>query len=130
MRTIFSTDCSRQMSLFLSKSTYWALCPEVGGSSGTNEVNFMMRNVVQRKVAACILQLSKLLRKILKNTDVRIKWVSIGGGGEEPAAILDLMRRMLVFSPEDQLSAEEILKSESMVKWCLPEFERSLHSSR
>lgn len=48
-------------------------------------------------------------------------------GKEETAAILDLMRRMLAFPPKDRPTAEEVLKSEWMVKWCLPDFERSLH---
>ncbi|GAD97073.1 predicted protein [Paecilomyces variotii No. 5] len=45
---------------------------------------------------------------------------------EETAAILDLMRRMLVFRPEDRLTIEEVLRSEWMIKWALPDFERSL----
>ncbi|KAL1856546.1 hypothetical protein Plec18170_003514 [Paecilomyces lecythidis] len=45
---------------------------------------------------------------------------------EEPAAILDLMRRMLAFRPEDRPPVEEVLQSEWMVKWALPDFERSL----
>ncbi|KJF61409.1 CMGC/SRPK protein kinase [Coccidioides immitis RS] len=39
---------------------------------------------------------------------------------DETAAILDLMRRMLAFRPEQRPTAEEILKSEWMVKWALP----------
>lgn len=35
-------------------------------------------------------------------------------GNEETAAILDLVRRMLAFSPEDRPTAEEVLKSEWM----------------
>ena len=45
---------------------------------------------------------------------------------EETAAILDLMRRMLAFRPEERPTAEEVLKSEWMVKWVLPDFDRSL----
>ena len=45
---------------------------------------------------------------------------------EEIAAILTLMRRMLVFRPEDRLTAEEVLQSEWMVKWALPEFYKTL----
>ncbi|KAJ5577308.1 hypothetical protein N7535_004234 [Penicillium sp. DV-2018c] len=51
-------------------------------------------------------------------------------GREETIAILDLMRRMFSFLPEDRPTAEEVLKSEWMVKWCLPDFERSLHPGR
>lgn len=46
--------------------------------------------------------------------------------GEEAAAVLDLMRRMLAFRPEERPSVEEVLKSEWMVKWVLPDFNRSL----
>lgn len=42
---------------------------------------------------------------------------------EETAAILDLMRQMLLFWPEEQLTAEEVLQSKWMVKWVLPDFE-------
>lgn len=47
---------------------------------------------------------------------------------EEIAAILDLMRRMLVFRPEDRITAEGVLQSEWMVKWALPEFYKTLES--
>lgn len=47
---------------------------------------------------------------------------------EETAAILDLMRRMLVFRPEERPTAEEVLESEWMVKWVLPDFNKSLES--
>lgn len=43
----------------------------------------------------------------------------------EKAAFLDFMRRMLSFGPEDRLTVEEVLKSEWMVKWALPDHERS-----
>lgn len=51
-------------------------------------------------------------------------------GNDETAAILDLMRRMFAFLPEDRPTAEEVLKSEWMVKWCLPDFQRGLHLSK
>ncbi|KAM5443150.1 hypothetical protein MferCBS31731_002026 [Microsporum ferrugineum] len=44
---------------------------------------------------------------------------------EEKAAFLDLMRRMLVFRPEERPTAKEVLELEWMVKWALPDFERS-----
>lgn len=47
---------------------------------------------------------------------------------EEAAAILDLMRRMLTFLPEERPSIEEVLKSEWMVKWALPDFEKALQT--
>jgi serine/threonine-protein kinase SRPK3 len=46
-------------------------------------------------------------------------------GEEEAAAILKLMRSMLAYRPEQRPSAEEILQSEWMVNWALPEFERA-----
>ncbi|KAF7182862.1 hypothetical protein CNMCM7691_002606 [Aspergillus felis] len=45
---------------------------------------------------------------------------------EEMAAILDLMRRMLAFRPEERPTAEEVLKSEWMVKWVLPEYNKAM----
>ncbi|KAJ5697593.1 hypothetical protein N7488_011277 [Penicillium malachiteum] len=39
-------------------------------------------------------------------------------GEEETAAILDLMRQMFAWLPEDRPTAEEVLKSDWMVKWC------------
>ncbi|KAK2799684.1 hypothetical protein FQN51_006818 [Onygenales sp. PD_10] len=48
---------------------------------------------------------------------------------EETAAFLALMRQMLVFPPEKRPTAEEVLKSEWMAKWVLPDFKRSLRIS-
>ncbi|KAJ5737796.1 uncharacterized protein N7483_002921 [Penicillium malachiteum] len=45
---------------------------------------------------------------------------------EEKVAFLDLMRRMLVYRPERRPTADEVLRSEWMLKWALPEYERSL----
>ncbi|RLL98661.1 hypothetical protein CFD26_107700 [Aspergillus turcosus] len=47
---------------------------------------------------------------------------------EEMAAILDLMRRMLAFRPEERPTAEEVLKSEWMVKWVLAEYNKAINS--
>lgn len=47
-------------------------------------------------------------------------------GEDEQAAFLDLMRRMLVFRPEERLTADEVLQSEWTVRWRLPDYERSL----
>ncbi|KAL4934187.1 kinase-like domain-containing protein [Aspergillus undulatus] len=46
-------------------------------------------------------------------------------GENEKTAFLDLMRRMLSFRPKERPTAEEVLKSEWMVKWALPDYERS-----
>jgi serine/threonine protein kinase len=56
------------------------------------------------------------------------KWRrSVGGEIEEneKAAFLDLMRRMLSFRPEERPTAEEVLMSEWMVNWALPDYEQS-----
>ena len=45
-------------------------------------------------------------------------------GGEETRAFLDLMRVMLTF-PEERPTIEEVLKSEWMVKWVMPDYERA-----
>lgn len=56
----------------------------------------------------------------------RRKWPEVGiFGNDEAAAILDLMRRMLAFRPEERLTAEEVLRSEWMRRWVLPDVERS-----
>ncbi|KAL3488151.1 kinase-like domain-containing protein [Aspergillus germanicus] len=44
---------------------------------------------------------------------------------EETIAIFHLMRRMLAFRPEDRPSVEEVLKSEWMVKWVMPDYHQS-----
>ncbi|KAH9878067.1 hypothetical protein J1614_003284 [Plenodomus biglobosus] len=44
-------------------------------------------------------------------------------GEEETRAILELMRGMLRFRPEERLTAEEVLRSKWMVKWALSELE-------
>lgn len=41
-------------------------------------------------------------------------------GEKEKAAILDLMRRMLVFEPAKRLTVKDVLRSEWMSKWVLP----------
>ncbi|KAJ6181046.1 hypothetical protein N7519_011507 [Penicillium mononematosum] len=43
----------------------------------------------------------------------------------EEAAIIDLMRRMFAFRPEERPTIQEVLQSDWMVKWALPELERS-----
>ncbi|KAJ5836588.1 hypothetical protein N7447_002614 [Penicillium robsamsonii] len=56
------------------------------------------------------------------------KWRRKMGGEieeEEKAAFLDLMRRMLSFRPEERPTAEEVLMSDWMVKWALPDCERN-----
>lgn len=40
---------------------------------------------------------------------------------KETQAILDLMRGMLKFRPKERLTIEEVLKSEWMVNWALPQ---------
>lgn len=44
-------------------------------------------------------------------------------GEEETHAILDLMREMLKFRPEERLTMDQVLRSEWMVKWALPQLE-------
>ena len=59
----------------------------------------------------------------------RRKWRVGEFDEEETIAILELMRQMLAFRPEERPTAEEVLKSEWMVKWVLPDFKRSLQIS-
>lgn len=42
---------------------------------------------------------------------------------QETRAILELMRGMLKFRPEERLTIDEVLKSEWMLKWALPQLE-------
>jgi hypothetical protein len=49
---------------------------------------------------------------------------------DEMAAILDLIRRMLAFRPEERPNAEEVLKSKCMVKWVLPEYNRTMEMQK
>ncbi|KAK2771986.1 hypothetical protein FQN53_004823 [Emmonsiellopsis sp. PD_33] len=51
-------------------------------------------------------------------------------GKEETIALLHLMRRMLAYLPEDRPTVEEVLRSEWMVKWVMPDFERSLQAQQ
>ena len=46
-------------------------------------------------------------------------------GTEEQKAILDLMRCMLALKPEDRPSAQDVMESEWMVRWGLPDLERA-----
>lgn len=55
-----------------------------------------------------------------------------GGVGDfdddEADAILELMRGMLRFKPEERLTIEEVLQSEWISKWVMPDYERSLQA--
>ncbi|PKY01613.1 kinase-like protein [Aspergillus campestris IBT 28561] len=51
----------------------------------------------------------------------RRKWQIGVFGEEETRAILDLVRRMLVFEPDERLTIEEVLKSGWMVRWVISE---------
>lgn len=44
---------------------------------------------------------------------------------EEKAAVLGMLRSMLAFEPEERLTARGVLECEWMVKWALPDFEKS-----
>lgn len=43
---------------------------------------------------------------------------------EETAAILDSVRQRLTFQPEERPSIDEILKSEWMLEWVWPDYEK------
>jgi hypothetical protein len=43
----------------------------------------------------------------------------------ERAAIFDMLRPMLSFSPENSPNTQQILESEWMVKWALPQYGKS-----
>jgi len=47
-------------------------------------------------------------------------------GEEETQAILELMRSMLKFRPEERLTAQEVLQSRWIVQWALPALNESL----
>lgn len=56
----------------------------------------------------------------------RRRWPEVGVfGDDEAVTILELMRGMLAFRPEERLTAEEVLGSEWMRRWALPAVERS-----
>jgi serine/threonine-protein kinase SRPK3 len=42
---------------------------------------------------------------------------------EETQAILELMRGMLRFRPEERLTIDEVLRSKWMVNWALPQLD-------
>lgn len=45
-------------------------------------------------------------------------------GGEEKAALFDMLRSMLAFKPEDRISADDALECKWMKEWGLPETEK------
>ncbi|OJJ78121.1 hypothetical protein ASPBRDRAFT_71356 [Aspergillus brasiliensis CBS 101740] len=61
----------------------------------------------------------------LENKWLRLRMIE----EEEKAAFLDLIRRMLVFRPEERPTAEDVLQSEWMSKWAWPDYERSLNTA-
>ncbi|KGO75295.1 hypothetical protein PITC_001080 [Penicillium italicum] len=44
---------------------------------------------------------------------------------DEKTAFLNMMRQMLMFRPEERLTVKQVLESAWMVKWALPEYQRS-----
>ncbi|XP_044716986.1 kinase [Hirsutella rhossiliensis] len=48
---------------------------------------------------------------------------------DETGAIVGMLRSMLKFKPEQRATAKQVLESEWMVKWALPEFENVLDGS-
>lgn len=49
------------------------------------------------------------------------QWDVAGG---EMRALEELLRGMMTFEPSERLTAEQVLRSEYMVKWALPAWER------
>ncbi|KAF5646021.1 kinase domain protein [Fusarium sp. NRRL 52700] len=49
---------------------------------------------------------------------------------EEAAALLDLLKRMLAWKPEDRPQAQQILESEWVKEWALPAYNKAKTSSR
>ena len=47
-------------------------------------------------------------------------------GKEETSAILDVMRHMLKFQPHERLTIEEVLRSEWIARWAMPQLEGSV----
>jgi len=45
-------------------------------------------------------------------------------GAEEAHVFLDMVRRMLTFDPEERLTTRQVLETEWMIKWALPELEK------
>jgi serine/threonine-protein kinase SRPK3 len=50
-------------------------------------------------------------------------------GKDEKVAILDLVRRMLAFRPEERPTCDEVMQSPWMVKWALPDLRRARKAS-
>ena len=42
-------------------------------------------------------------------------------GEEEKAAFFDMLKAMMVYKPEERMTAEEVRQSEWMTKWAMPE---------
>lgn len=50
----------------------------------------------------------------------------LGFDADERAAVMEMLQSMLVFRPENRWNTGQILDCEWMVKWAMPEFERSI----
>ncbi len=48
---------------------------------------------------------------------------------EEKVALFGLLKSMLAFKPEDRPSAQQVLESEWMSKWAMPDLDRARSSS-
>lgn len=46
-------------------------------------------------------------------------------GGDEKKAIFEMVRGTLKFSPSDRMSAQQVLETEWMREWAIPEAEKT-----
>ncbi|XHF96611.1 hypothetical protein AWENTII_000235 [Aspergillus wentii] len=64
--------------------------------------------------------------KTVQKARIRARMPSLGS--EEQNALLSMFRSMLSFKPENRPSAQQVLESEWMVNWALPEYEKIRNS--
>ncbi|OAX82274.1 hypothetical protein ACJ72_03381 [Emergomyces africanus] len=97
---------------------------QYGGSDGTNEVNSSIRMDFRKNTGMCDLSIDEVFEEGVQK--YRQKHRVGEFDQKETIALLELMRKMMAFQPEERPTVKEILKPEWMVKWVLPDFKRSL----
>ncbi|EKV17990.1 hypothetical protein PDIG_11610 [Penicillium digitatum PHI26] len=102
---------------------YWVPYPQAGGCTGGSGANFFFGNDGHPKEGRYVwsgieLAFEECVQKYRRKRGCEFD-------REEATAIIDLMRRMLAFRPEERPTVKEVLQSEWMVKWALPDLKRS-----
>lgn len=122
MAAIFSTDCVHENEIVLDVSVL-DLCLQSGDNTGEDDRNFSMRMGIQQNFTG-----EKYGLRFMcpcgwcaeKETENRKQ-----NGGRRGNRVPGFDATNSSFRPKEQLTADEVLKLEEMIKWAWPAYDRS-----